>query len=62
MDPANADKQPEEPRFLKFPQLPKDARLSNGEVALNRHSGILTREHDFPGAQVGDLTHLQLVA
>lgn len=53
MDPANLKQQqePEEPRFLNFPHLPDDAKYENGEPALNKYSAILTRGHDFPGAQ-----------
>ncbi|KAI9704918.1 MAG: hypothetical protein M1836_006698 [Candelina mexicana] len=52
MDPANTVKQniPEEPRYLDFPHLPDDA-TRDGKLALNKYSSILTRDHDFPGAQ-----------
>jgi hypothetical protein len=43
MDDKHAD---EEPRFLSFPHLP------DNEPALNKYSNTITREHDFPGAQV----------
>ena len=54
MDPSNIEKQdkPEEPRFLKFPHLPDDAVTAEGVPRLNRYSSILTKDHDFPGAQV----------
>lgn len=46
MDPANKEqaKQPEEPRFLQFPN-------SKPGSGLNKFSSTLTREHDFPAAQ-----------
>ncbi|KAI9673575.1 MAG: hypothetical protein M1817_002211 [Caeruleum heppii] len=50
MDPANAGAQPDEPRYLEFRRLPADA-THDGKPALNRYSGIMTRGHDFPGAQ-----------
>jgi dihydroxy-acid dehydratase len=42
---------PEETRYIKFPQL-KHGTLKGGNVMLNRFSTFLTRDHDFPGAQV----------
>jgi len=53
MDPSNLEKQrqPEEPRFLSFPHLPDDA-TRDGKPILNKYSSTITREHDFPGAQV----------
>ncbi|KAK3725912.1 hypothetical protein LTR37_000060 [Vermiconidia calcicola] len=46
MDPSNLEKQrqPEEPRFLDFPN-------SKPGSGLNKFSSTLTREHDFPAAQ-----------
>lgn len=54
MDPANPPKQrePEGPRFLDFPHLADDARLADGTKRLNRYSSTITKDHDFPGAQV----------
>ncbi len=54
MDPANTVKQdiPEEPRYLDFPHLPEGALREDGKLALNRYSSTLTKDHDFPGAQV----------
>ena len=53
MDPANQQKQnePEEPRFLDFPHLPDNA-TQDGKPRLNKYSSTLTKDHDFPGAQV----------
>ena len=49
------DKQAREAsRFLSFPHLPDDAKR-DGKPVLNKYSTTLTREHDFPGAQVLDL-------
>ena len=44
--------EPEEPRFLDFPHLPDDATTPDGRPRLNRYSSTLTKDHDFPGAQV----------
>lgn len=54
MDLSNLEKQnlPEEPRFLDFPHLPDDATTSDGQPKLNKYSSTITRNHDFPGAQV----------
>ena len=41
----------EEARLLYFPRLP-DGATHDGKPALNRFSGVMTRGHDFPGAQV----------
>ena len=53
MDPANIEKQyePEEPRFLDFPHL-SDEATENGKPVLNKYSSTITKDHDFPGAQV----------
>ena len=55
MDPSNIEKQdlPEEPRFLDFPHLPADAADKDGKQRLNKYSSTITKDHDFPGAQVG---------
>ena len=54
MDPSNPEKQqePEEPRLLDFPHLPDDATTADGKPALNKYSSTITKNHDFPGAQV----------
>lgn len=41
----------EEPRFLDFPHLP-DGASRDGAPALNKYSSTITKDHDFPGAQV----------
>jgi dihydroxy-acid dehydratase len=41
----------EEPRFLNFPQLP-DGTTRDGQPVLNKYSTTITKNHDFPGAQV----------
>lgn len=53
MDPSNLEKQrkPEEPRYLDFPRLADDA-TRDGKPVLNKYSAVLTKDHDFPGAQV----------
>ena len=60
MDSSNQKKQyeQEEPRFLDFPHLPDDAVLDD-KPRLNRYSSTLTKDHDFPGAQVGSLDALR---
>lgn len=52
MDSANLLKQqePEEPRFLNFPRTP-DGATRDGKPVLNKYSTIVTKGHDFPGAQ-----------
>lgn len=53
MDPSNQDKQQEVegPRFLNFPHLPNGV-IQDGMLRLNRYSSTITKDHDFPGAQV----------
>lgn len=53
MDLLNQEKQQEveEPRFLDFPHLPNGI-IRDGKLSLNRYSSIITKDHDFPGAQV----------
>jgi dihydroxy-acid dehydratase len=45
------ERKPEEPRYLNFKRLPSDAKLPNGQLALNRYSHTVTNGHDFPGAK-----------
>ena len=54
MDRSNQEKQHEveEPRFLDFPHLPYGV-IQDGKPRLNRYSSTITKDHDFPGAQVG---------
>ncbi len=54
MDPSNQDKQYqiEEPRFLDFPHLSANATTEDGRPRLNKFSSTITKDHDFPGAQV----------
>ncbi|KAI9710893.1 MAG: hypothetical protein M1828_002004 [Chrysothrix sp. TS-e1954] len=52
MDPHNLEKQglePEGPRYLDFPHAPETN--STGPKKLNKYSSVLTKDHDFPGAQ-----------
>jgi dihydroxy-acid dehydratase len=44
----------EETRYIQFPQV-KHGTLKDGNVMLNRFSTFLTRDHDFPGAQVANI-------
>lgn len=41
----------EEPRYVQFPCLPDNATC-DGKPVLNKYSTFLTKDHDFPGAQV----------
>jgi dihydroxy-acid dehydratase len=61
MDPSNLEKQdlPEEPRFLDFPHLPDNATDIDGKLRLNKYSSTITKDHDFPGAQVGPFSFSQ---
>ena len=54
MDPLNIEKQnlPEGPRFLDFPHVADDTRDQEGNPRLNKYSATITKDHDFPGAQV----------
>lgn len=38
-------------QYILFPHVAEDA-TRDGKPVLNRHSTILTRDHDFPGAKV----------
>ena len=53
MEPRNLQKQwePEEPRYIEFPHLPAGASR-DGKPALNKFSSTLTKDHDYPAAQV----------
>lgn len=42
---------PEEARYIKFPSIDHGA-VRNGLQVLNRWSSTLTKDHDFPAAQV----------
>ena len=55
MDPSNSERQnlSEEPRFLAFPHLSDNATDADGKQRLNKYSSTITKDHDFPGAQVG---------
>ena len=61
MDPSNPKKQtePEKPRFLDFPHLPHDAKTPDGKPRLNKYSSTITKDHNFPGAQVGRMKDLR---
>lgn len=50
---AEKQKQPEELRYLDFPHAPDDA-MKDRKPMLNKYSSIITRDHDFPGAQVNE--------
>lgn len=64
MDPSNQEKQQEveAPRFLDFPHLPNGV-IADGKPRLNRFSSTITKNHDFPGAQVSfDLPNKRIPA
>lgn len=46
-----ADDPKEEAKYLEFPCLPDDA-TRDGKPVLNKYSQFITKDHDFPGAQV----------
>jgi len=48
--------EPNESLYIDFKRLEDGALNEYGEIALNKHSAIVTRGHDFPGAQVGTQT------
>jgi dihydroxy-acid dehydratase len=41
-----------EASYIEFKSLPDGALNEDGEPALNKYSSIITRGHDYPGAQV----------
>ncbi|TPX12748.1 uncharacterized protein E0L32_000925 [Thyridium curvatum] len=49
-------------RYVDFPCVQPDATDKEGKLVLNRYSTFLTREHDFPGAKVGDKNLAMLYA
>lgn len=48
---ADSAQTPEEARYIDFPAIPHGT-MRNGKLVLNRWSAVLTKDHDFPGAQV----------
>ncbi|CAG8956195.1 hypothetical protein HYFRA_00012112 [Hymenoscyphus fraxineus] len=42
---------PEQPRYISFPSLEHGTKGEDGKLALNRWSSLVTRGHDFAGAQ-----------
>jgi hypothetical protein len=42
----------QEARYVVFKSLPDGSLNEDGQPALNRYSSTLTREYDYPGAQV----------
>jgi hypothetical protein len=51
MEPSNYEHIPDEPRYIDFQALPPGT-VRDGKPVLNRWSHFLTKDHDFPGAQV----------
>jgi dihydroxy-acid dehydratase len=51
MEPNHPHGNSEAAGYVEFPYLPHGT-TRDGELVLNRYSTILTRGHDFPGAQV----------
>lgn len=41
-----------EARYLDFEHVPDDEVSPDGKPILNRYSRHLTKDHDYPGAQV----------
>ena len=46
------DNKAEAPRYIDFECVPAGTKREDGSPVLNRWSSVLTRGHDFPGAQV----------
>lgn len=56
MDPASkTTTAPGDAKYINFPRLPDDA-TRDGKPVLNKYSTFITKEHDFPGAQVRSLS------
>lgn len=52
MDPASKETTaPGDAKYINFPKLPDDA-TRDGKPVLNKYSTFITKDHDFPGAQV----------
>lgn len=52
MDPASkVSTAPGDAKYINFPKLPDDA-TRDGKPVLNKYSTFITKDHDFPGAQV----------
>jgi dihydroxy-acid dehydratase len=51
MEFSNHSPASEDARYIEFPHV-KYGTVKNKNVMLNRFSTFLTRDHDFPGAQV----------
>lgn len=49
--PDITNDEPGETRYLHFPRS-EEVNGTDGKPMLNRYSTYITREHDFPGAQV----------
>jgi hypothetical protein len=49
--PDVTNDEPAETRYLHFPRS-EEVNGVDGKPMLNRYSTYITREHDFPGAQV----------
>lgn len=43
---------PGAPRYIEFPAIQPGTLREDGSPILNRWSSTLTKDHDFPGAQV----------
>lgn len=58
MDPASkVSTAPGDAKYISFPKLPDDA-TRDGKPVLNKYSTFITKDHDFPGAQVSLLPPL----
>jgi dihydroxy-acid dehydratase len=53
MDPASKKvaTAPGDAKYINFPRLPDNA-TRDGKPVLNKYSSFITKDHDFPGAQV----------
>ncbi|KAL2004249.1 hypothetical protein VTN02DRAFT_4764 [Thermoascus thermophilus] len=51
LDAKESPASQEEARYVEFPSVPHGTKHEDGTLVLNRYSSIITRGHDFPGAQ-----------
>lgn len=51
MESSTTSQEAEVPRYIQFPSI-EPGTLRDGKPVLNRWSSTLTKDHDFPGAQV----------
>jgi len=52
MESSASHTTPEVPRYIQLPAIEPGTLRDDGSLVLNRWSSTLTKDHDFPGAQV----------